>query len=1370
MGPNPDQQRPDGAGTSSSSPTTSTEPCGGTNAQPSSPSAGEVALGIEPGLPSNEETLQSLDNAALVDSKQEEAATLSALNEGELRALLDEAITYKCPKDREGKSSLFKELLQEAEADEGEESRWSALRNGFGGAGSTSSSSSTTSSRCFSRSSSTTGTTVSSGTARRSSRRSGEYYYYNQSSLSEHPTHGGSLQNLALREDADGFVVGGGGPSGSGGSHYYGGARRRHLQHQQQPHHHQQHQRNRRHGQQHYATSSSVSERQREGGSLPTNVNVTHTLAPTSAADLKKGLSEGKSAYDWTNKEKSKSLDKPSYSKKEDVEKDRKDNRPSSSCDIESESRDKRNSNKGKPVTNEMLDSDNPPPEYNKQGCIVLGLEDLEASIISERNASAALRGVPRPRSLDAEDDEGTEMKVIDHRRPVQFITHATFDIPRTSVDSGIEFPTFREHTTKLEKSKINVNGTEGTSSLPFSPYNNVKCVMSGPSNVYSVMSWQSSNISMVSRLTAQHIVGKESSLSGEKKSLDENGNAVQGFNGERKKNRRKIAQEPNVIVYKAENVKGHRDDDDIDSLINFIENKECKSKKGKATNNVKVKTSNPKSRSRDNKDIKREQISSKILKSNSLEEISKTKLEDLTSEKNRVSSSSSSVSSQHGSINVTLRRAKQRSTGDATAIDSRGDRRSWGTEEGQSIYCNDIGDGYNSRRDSVKKGNAEHEAETEFHVVTSKKKKTKKQLRSSSGGRAQNLSGSGSYPQRGRGFSNNHRAPLSPEIRRKSASSMPPSDKSDSSDLDSVHSLPVTSNSSKHNSSKDGSSGSAPQASYADIARMASLNVSTTPMLNISNLMPSMTNPTESWPTVNAKSSNSSAGEKLTSEYYPSLDELQHSEGRRSRQHNFATQGASASLDKPASPTPSKSKVESNGSSNKKTDELAISKVTKYVQDIEKMQQNQHQESACNDSSPTLNEATPPNPVSADAHSSIQSSSLPEVESNAESCNSSTNGNSSKESSVVTSNPRSTNSMRVRKTQFPTVQSSDEFFRDSKKEETGPKVAASSSNPTQFDDTNKPEPRRKISTAGPSESIIVDSSKPRPSGAIKSSAQQSRAPSDSDTIVRVTKTDRLPKGSKDQQHTHHRDNSKVPKCQQEKPEDHENKKSKQSSSKVDKDTKVTDVQSTEKTSAQVTGAATTTAIPRPAVILLDETISDQSKTTESDSSELTFGFEVNEQLLQSEDEEDGKAPTVVPDVSRFSNSPPNFSCQPPPPMFDKHIRVDKYPPNFPINSYISVHPTMGTPVLVQTTYLGCPIRFQTPYLLPQHPAPPPMIEKCRNQPNEDFSSRYIAPDESHVQKFNHDKIVSFVGLAWDDVMRETGSASSGRVQYYSGQ
>lgn len=91
-------------------------------------------------------------------------------------------------------------------------------------------------------------------------------------------------------------------------------------------------------------------------------------------------------------------------------------------------------------------------------------------------------------------------MKVIDNSRPKQFITHATFDIPQTPVDANIEFPSFREHTTKLDKSKINVNGgSEGTASIPFAIQNNVNRngVMSAGSSVYSVMSWQTPNISM---------------------------------------------------------------------------------------------------------------------------------------------------------------------------------------------------------------------------------------------------------------------------------------------------------------------------------------------------------------------------------------------------------------------------------------------------------------------------------------------------------------------------------------------------------------------------------------------------------------------------------------------------------------------------------------------------------------------------------------------------------------------------------------------------------------------------------------------------------------------------------------------------------
>ncbi|XP_037292789.1 LOW QUALITY PROTEIN: uncharacterized protein LOC115450946 [Manduca sexta] len=53
------------------------------------------------------------DNAEAENNKDVEA-----LDDKSLQALLEEAIAYKGPKDREGKSSLFKELLEEAEQDD----------------------------------------------------------------------------------------------------------------------------------------------------------------------------------------------------------------------------------------------------------------------------------------------------------------------------------------------------------------------------------------------------------------------------------------------------------------------------------------------------------------------------------------------------------------------------------------------------------------------------------------------------------------------------------------------------------------------------------------------------------------------------------------------------------------------------------------------------------------------------------------------------------------------------------------------------------------------------------------------------------------------------------------------------------------------------------------------------------------------------------------------------------------------------------------------------------------------------------------------------------------------------------------------------
>ncbi|XP_068988065.1 serine-rich adhesin for platelets-like isoform X3 [Bombus flavifrons] len=1240
------------------------------------------------------------------DSKQEEPATLSALNEGELRALLDEAITYKCPKDREGKSSLFKELLQEAEADETEEGRRII-----------------TNSRCL------------PGSNRRRHKRD---------SVSERLTHGGSLQNLAqpiASEFDSSFAY-----LSSGSSHTYGGNRRKNKKY----------------------TGPSVSARQREGGSLPSNVNASHSLASLANLDLlfdKKGFCEERGAYDWTNKEKSRSLDKPSYSstKKEEKEKDKKDTKRDL-CESEVEVREKRG-NKGKYGTNEMLESDNPPPEY-KSDYMVIDLGDAEVGTISERNVGSTISGVQRPHSLDTEDDEGIEMKIIEPRRP-QYISRTPFDIAQTPVDTTIDF-SLREHSGKQDKSKISVNGTEVTGALSFQTFNSVKCGIGGTANSSSASqgkvipslcsmmsaSLQTQNITMEGSRYTAHTTG-----SGEKKSLDENGNPVQNYNGERKKPRRKHTQEPNVIVYSAENVEGHRNED-IDSLINFIENKESKSKKGKPSNPVRVKTSSgAKPRSRE-KDSKREQLPAKLQKSNSLEEISKTKLEDLTTEKSVSSSGASSISSQHGTINVALRRAKQRSTGDA-AIDSRGDRRSWGTEEGQSIYCNDTGDDYASRRNSNKKINPEPEHETEFLVVT-KKKKSKKQRRSSSGSRAQNLTTSGSYLQNSRGFSNEYRTPLSPELRRKSASSMPPSDKSDSSDSDSIHSLPVTSNTSKHNLSKIAtSSGGTPQASYADIARMATINMTHNSVLNMTAIVPNMLS-TSSWPSVPPKTP--SEPDKIPQDYYPSLDELQHSD-RKTRQHSFTHSNHLLNLSFEKPPSPTLTKMKNSTERNKaEAQEEAINKniqVIKYVQDIEKMRQNLTQQEPkavnCNNHITTSNETSVTNTVPSKLNNTVTNCN-PDSDNNNPNCNSVNNKDTVVNARCNNPRTRRGGGSYVQNNQNIQNQVSheDQHFKKvgyTFHDENAKKSQNTENSNTHCENKNNP-------------AIVsndeVESQKANTTNNPKVMQELQNIESEA---IKLTKTEKSTKILKEQKHeTVKSGNVYSVSSKQEQQEDSECKKTKQQCSTSDKD-------QTQKAELQTSNKQKTS---RPAVILLDETAADITKNSELPT-ELRFGFEINEQLLLSEDsttEETSSVSSVFPSAPPLINKPPsNFDRYPP--IFDKHMRCDKFTPNFmqPPNTHVTQQPLH--PVMVQRLpCMGYPPRFPPPTCLPPPPTPPPgIMEKYHHQPKEDFSMLYVAPEEDvNIQTYNHDKIVSFVGLAWDAVMREMPVTASGRIQFYSGQ
>ncbi|XP_014219841.1 uncharacterized protein DDB_G0284459 isoform X2 [Copidosoma floridanum] len=1376
---------------------------------------------------------------------------LLELDENELRKLLEEAVEYRSPKDRAGKSEHFQELLTSVEAEEQKNLLFFA--SGAGGS----------SSSRYARSNYNSNN-YSSGGGYNNGRRSHGSRRDSTASVAEHLTHGGSLQNLAQESSlscgglaashysyyysssassstSSSYYNSGGGGSGAYGN--YAGAGKRRQTRKGHP-------------------GPSVSARQREGGSLPSNVDASHTLVGPSLANFqlafeqKKGLSEEKSVHNWfNNKEKSKSLDKPSYSKRDDKEKDRKEGKLSgSSCDIESETRDKRSSSRGKLGTNEMLEPDNSPPEYkDKQDCMVISVDDLEASGVSEQNASAALGGVqPQnhhhhhgnqqqhssgPRSLDADDDEGTEMKVIDNSSRAQFITHASLTVSQAAaaasqnqVDSGINFSTLEKLPTSNSasnnnNSNINNNDTSSKNELPFPPYNG-KLMTIGAGSTLSFLSWTSlfgpANV----------IKGKESSS---EKAVDVNGNSVQSSNsasernGERKKPRRKNTQEANCITYPAQKVPGHRDDN-IDSLVNFIENKDVKGKKGKtssggggggggssSSSSIKVKATQANAKSsrssRDSKDTggkKREQVSGKLQKSNSLEEISKTKLEDLTAESGAASSCSNSVSSNNDSVNVVLRRSKQRSTGDTQAVDLRGDRRSWGTEASQSINYNEIGADYSSFNSVVK-----NESETEFHVVTSKKtKKTKKQPqgRSSSGSRAQNLGGSG-----GREFSNNYRMPYSPELTRKLASSVAASEKSDSSDGESNHSnrsLPATS---KFESFKtpsgeiavdtletvtSQSANSAMQVSYAGAVTRNKPDAldKSMPVLGQLNCMPS-TN-LVGWPNVSSKSTSAPSSsieqtaDKLQNDHYPPLQEtqksarLQHHASAQQQQQQQTT--SSPNVEKPSSPTtipkPAKTLPESSGKKLTGTtsqEEPAASKV-----DIESTQQLQESKQLSgNNSSLVTSETAPIHPLPPKSPETLPaySSSPSEIESS---------GNN--ESSATSSIKDTKNiTMRVRKQVHPSQMpgaSVREFSSshsqqshvadDSKKilniqSEEQAKLASNPSLLQDDRDVKKISSTHSVMVAGPPE---ADVAKPRIGNSVKLLSQYRSI---------VEKTDRLPKAIKDPQPISSKESSTVfyqsqslNYRQEKQAEDSDGKKSKQSVSiKSEKEQELPKVQMVAK-SCPVT-AASGASSSRPAVILLDENVTDQDKNADAETSELTFGFEVNEDLLQSEDSDEADSsltPVASPDTICFSNSSKSYNRsqphqpsqqpqQPLPIAFDKqqphphqHVRV----PSYPVNAYMPVHPIPPhSAVMVQAMYVGCPVRFQSPYHMMPHmqPVPVAVVEKCP-KPREDFHyPRYIAPDESHVQKFNHDKIVSFVEMAWDDVMVELNTI--GRVQYY---
>ncbi|XP_035448245.1 serine/arginine repetitive matrix protein 1 isoform X23 [Spodoptera frugiperda] len=250
------------------------------------------------------------------------------------------------------------------------------------------------------------------------------------------------------------------------------------------------------------------------------------------------------------------------------------------------------------------------------------------------------------------------------------------------------------------------------------------------------------------------------------KKSLDENGNSVQGFSSplsgssQHKKPRRKKSSK-NETVIDCQQIDGYQGDKDVNELLRFIESN-ADNGRGPKLGRVKHKDDSDDKSGKKRSTERRKDKENKIKRATSMEELSRTKIEDLTD-----------------ATESPLRSDKKERRSD---VPNKAERRSWGDDARDSIL-------YNDHPTDSPVAAAEL---TDFQTVTKKRKPRRRTDEPEPA------------PRRTR--------PPSPRPRRESA---PPSDRSNDSndDMDSVHSLP----------SATPAPPAAPpptQASYADIAR----------------------------------------------------------------------------------------------------------------------------------------------------------------------------------------------------------------------------------------------------------------------------------------------------------------------------------------------------------------------------------------------------------------------------------------------------------------------------------------------------------------------------------------------------------------------
>lgn len=318
--------------------------------------------------------------------------------------------------------------------------------------------------------------------------------------------------------------------------------------------------------------------------------------------------------------------------------------------------------------------------------------------------------------------------------------------------------------------------------------------------------------------------------------------------------------------------VQGSETPYNIDLVLAFIENTDTTKK----TNIINVNKNNLSVAERNRKEKKssgnNKKEVSRLKKSTSMEELkSSSKIEEEIAQSERAQ-----VSLRQKQLQQQQNAQKRNSTTDSKELNSkhssnsqqqsnkRGERRSWGTEElndFEAVEDRDIKK-HKENKSNVKNmkkielvasTNASIESiptnveAAEFHVVTKKKKTKKRQIIEEAKAKQQQMSSQrdqmhalnrnnntaigGHKYQPSSTYTNDRdiyvNAIMTKENRRKSTSSVPPSDKSDSSDLDSVHSLPVESTTT-----------STSLISYAEIARKAN------------NQPEKLSNP-NAWPTV---------------------------------------------------------------------------------------------------------------------------------------------------------------------------------------------------------------------------------------------------------------------------------------------------------------------------------------------------------------------------------------------------------------------------------------------------------------------------------------------------------------------------------------